>query len=224
MPDELLERLRRFRTDYFPAHRQEFTTLIENGQTPKTLFLGCSDSRIVPYLLTGTGPGDLFIVRNVGAIVPPYDGSYGIHGTAAGIEFGVMQLKVSRIVVCGHSHCGAVRSAYEGVPDEAINLRAWLELIDEALLPVCQTPEALRRVEQRSVVLQLERLMDYPMVRSRVEKKELTLHGWYYVIEEGEVQVCDVAEGKFIPAHYANNCGTGPYADDHFDGDQKHVK
>jgi carbonic anhydrase len=156
--------------------------------------------------------------------VPPYDGSYGIHGTAAGIEFAVMQLKVSRIVVCGHSHCGAVRSAYEGVPDEAINLRAWLELIDEALLPVCQTPEALRRVEQRSVVLQLERLMDYPMVRSRVEKKELTLHGWYYVIEEGEVQVFDVAEGKFIPAHYANNCGTGPYADDHFDGDQKHVK
>jgi carbonic anhydrase len=89
---------------------------------------------------------------------------------------------------------------------------------------VRQTPEALRRVEQRSVVLQLERLMDYPMVRSQVEKKELTLHGWYYVIEEGEVQVFDVVEGKFIPAHYADNCGTGPYADDHFNGDQKNVK
>ena len=224
MPDELLDRLRKFRTEYFPAHRQEFTSLIQNGQTPKTLFLGCSDSRIVPYLLTGTGPGDLFILRNVGAIVPPYDGSYGIHGTAAGIEFAVMQLKVSRIVVCGHSHCGAVRSAYEGVPEEAINLSAWLELIDEALLPVCQTPEALRRVEQRSVILQLERLMEYPMVRSQVENKELTLHGWYYVIEEGEVQVFDVTEGKFISAHHADNCGTGPYADDHFDGDPKHVE
>lgn len=224
MPDELLERLRKFRTEYFPAHRQEFTSLIQNGQTPKTLFLGCSDSRIVPYLLTGTGPGDLFILRNVGAIVPPYDGSYGIHGTAAGIEFAVMQLKVGRIVVCGHSHCGAVRSAYEGVPKEAINLNAWLELIDEALLPVCQTPEALRRVEQRSVILQLERLMEYPMVRSQVENKQLTLHGWYYVIEEGEVQVFDVTEGKFIPTHYADNCGTGPYADDHFDGDPKHVE
>ena len=224
MPDELLERLRKFRTEYFPAHRQEFTSLIEQGQSPKTLFLGCSDSRIVPYLLTGTGPGDLFILRNVGAIVPPYDGSYGIHGTAAGIEFAVMQLKVSRIVVCGHSHCGAVRSAYEGVPKEAINLNAWLDLIKEALLPVRQTPEALRRVEQRSVILQLERLMDYPMVRERVEKKELTLHGWYYVIEEGEVQVFDVTAGKFIPASYADNCGTGPYLDDHFDGDKNHAK
>ena len=224
MPDELLDRLRKFKTEYFPAHRHEFTSLIQNGQTPKTLFLGCSDSRIVPYLLTGTGPGDLFIIRNVGAIVPPYDGSYGIHGTAAGIEFAVIQLKVSRIVVCGHSHCGAVKSAYEGVPAEAINLSAWLRLIDEALLPVCQTPEALRRVEQRSIVLQLERLMDYPMVRSHVENKELTLHGWYYVIEEGEVQVFDVTEGKFIPAHYADNCGTGPYVDDHFDGDPEHAK
>jgi carbonic anhydrase len=201
MPDELLDRLKRFKLEYFPAHEQEFTELIEKGQHPKTLFLGCSDSRIVPYLLTGTGPGELFIVRNVGAIVPPYDGSYGIHGTAAGIEFAVMQLKVSRIVVCGHSHCGAIRSAYEGVPDNAINLKAWLGLLDDALLPVCQTPEALRRVEQRAVVLQLERLMDYPMVRESVEKGQLTLHGWHYVIEDGDVHVFDVTAGKFIPAH-----------------------
>lgn len=108
MPDELLDRLRKFRTEYFPAHRQEFTSLIQNGQTPKTLFLGCSDSRIVPYLLTGTGPGDLFILRNVGAIVPPYDGSYGIHGTAAGIEFAVCNLMLVEllyvdIVIVGQS-------------------------------------------------------------------------------------------------------------------------
>jgi len=211
MPDELLERLRKFQTEYFPAHREEFQVLINKGQQPKTLFLGCSDSRIVPYLLTGTGPGDLFILRNVGAIVPPYDGSYGIHGTAAGIEFAVLQLKVDRIVVCGHSHCGAVKSAYEGVPDNAINLKAWLSLIDEALLPVCQTSEALRRVEQRSIILQLERLMDYPMVRTAVEQKRLTLHGWYYVIEEGEVQVFDVEKGQFISSHVADSCGTGPY-------------
>lgn len=211
MPDELLDRLRKFQTDYFPAHRDEFQALINKGQQPKTLFLGCSDSRIVPYLLTGTGPGDLFILRNVGAIVPPYDGSYGIHGTAAGIEFAVLQLKVDRIVVCGHSYCGAVKSAYEGVPDNAINLKAWLSLIDEALLPVCQTSEALRRVEQRSIVLQLERLMDYPMVRAAVEQKNLTLHGWYYVIEDGEVHVFDVAKGQFISSHIADSCGTGPY-------------
>jgi hypothetical protein len=129
------------------------------------LFIGCSDSRLVPYLLTGTGPGELFIVRNVGAFVPPYDGSAGYHGTSAAIEFAVLNLQVSRIVVCGHSHCGAIRAAYEGVGDDAPNLKAWLGLAREALLPVQAGPEALRRTEQRAVVLQLERLMDYPMVR-----------------------------------------------------------
>ena len=122
-----------------------------------------------------------------------------------------MQLKVSRIVVCGHSHCGAVRSAYEGVPKEAINLTAWLDLIKEALLPVRQTPEALRRVEQRSIVLQLERLMDYPMVRREVEAGRLTLHGWHYVMEDGELHVFDAQQAGFVPASTASNSGTGPY-------------
>ena len=98
------------------------------GQHPKTLFIGCSDSRLVPYLLTGAGPGELFIVRNVGAFVPPYDGSHGLHGTMAAIEFAVLSLKVERIIVCGHSHCGAIRVAYEGAPEEAVALKAWLKL------------------------------------------------------------------------------------------------
>ena len=133
------------------------------------LFRSCSDSRLVPYLLTGAEPGDLFIVRNVGAFVPPYDGSHGLHGTTAAIEFAVLNLKVEHIIVCGHTHCGAIRSAYDGVPEEAVNLQKWLELMDEALLPVQTSPEALNRTEQRCVVLQLERLLDYPMVRREVE-------------------------------------------------------
>ena len=78
--DELLLRLRQFRSDYFPLHQQRFQDLVSEGQHPKTLFIGCSDSRLVPYLLTGAGPGELFLVRNVGAFVPPYDGSHGLHG------------------------------------------------------------------------------------------------------------------------------------------------
>ena len=203
------------------------------GQHPKTLFIGCSDSRVVPYLLTGTGPGELFIVRNVGAFIPPYDGDLtdphdamdgtrpagadsprqlvGLHGTTAAIEFAVLSLHVERIIVCGHSHCGAIQAAYEGVPEEAVALRAWLQLAREALLPVQSSPEALRRTEQRVVVLQLERLMGYPMVRREVEKGKLTLHGWHYVIEDGEVHVFDVKQGNFVPAAIASNSGTGPY-------------
>jgi carbonic anhydrase len=214
MADELLARLRRFHDDAFPQHRSHFRLLVDDGQHPTTLFIGCSDSRLVPYLLTGTGPGELFLVRNVGAFVPPYDGSAGFHGTAAAIEFAVLNLQVSRIVVCGHSHCGGIRTLYGEVHPAAKNLASWLELGREAALPVAEPgPEALRRTEQRAVVLQLERLMDYPMVRERVEARQLTLHGWHYVIEDGEVHVFDVQQGCFVPASRAEHAGTGPYAD-----------
>ena len=214
MPDELLQRLRRFHDDTFPGVRDRFETLVKDGQRPTILFIGCSDSRLVPYLLIGTGSGELFIVRNVAAFVPPYDGSAGYHGTSAAIEFAVLNLQVARIVVCGHSHCGGIRALYDGAPAQAPNLRAWLELGRDAVLPVQVSPEALRRTEQRAVVLQLERLMDYPMVRERVERRQLTLHGWHYVIEDGEVHVFDVRSGAFIPASDASHSGTGPYRDE----------
>ncbi len=211
VPDELLQRLRRFHDHTFPGVQEQFQNLVKDGQHPTILFIGCSDSRLVPYLLTGTGPGDLFIVRNVGAFVPPYDGSAGYHGTSAAIEFAVLNLKVSRIVVCGHSHCGGIRALYEEVDPQAKNLAAWLELGREAALPVQVTPEALRRTEQRAVVLQLERLMGYPMVREQVDAKRVTLHGWHYVIEEGEIYVFDVQRGDFVAASVAAHSGTGPY-------------
>ena len=213
MPDELLDRLRRFHDDAFPQYRSTFRHLVDDGQHPTTLFIGCSDSRLVPYLLTGAGPGELFLVRNVGAFVPPYDGSKGYHGTAAAIEFAVLNLQVRRIIVCGHSHCGGIRALYGEVPAAARNLAQWLDLGREAALPVAEPgPEVLRRTEQRAVVLQLERLMDYPMVRERVERRELALHGWHYVIEDGEVHVFDVQHGRFVAASDAEHAGTGPYA------------
>lgn len=211
VPDDLLQRLRRFHDDTFPGVQEQFQSLVKDGQHPTILFIGCSDSRLVPYMLTGTGPGELFLVRNVGAFVPPYDGSAGYHGTSAAIEFAVLNLNVSRIIVCGHSHCGGIRALYEEVDPQARNLKAWLELGREAVLPVQVTPEALRRTEQRAVVLQLERLMGYPMVRKQVEAKAVTLHGWHYVIEDGEIHVFDVKQGQFVPASVASHSGTGPY-------------
>jgi carbonic anhydrase len=220
MPDELLQRLRRFHDDAFPQYRAQFRDLVDDGQHPSTLFIGCSDSRLVPYLLTGAGPGELFMVRNVGALVPPCGGTRdgGLHGTAAAIEFAVLNLKVRHIVVCGHSHCGAIRALYEDISPDAPNLRAWLDLAPESALPVRATPEALRRTEQRSVVLQLERLMDYAIVRQGVERRALSLHGWHYVIEDGEVHVFDVTSGSFVPASRAEHSGDGPYRDAPIDG------
>jgi carbonic anhydrase len=229
MPDDLLERLRRFHDHTFPGVQGTFEHLVKDGQRPTILFIGCSDSRLVPHLLTGAGPGELFLVRNVGAFVPPYNGYLdpadrnhgepgmpqwiGLHGTAAAIEFAVLMLSVVHIVVCGHSHCGAVRALYAETPEAAPNLSAWLKLGREAALPVAEPgPEVLRRTEQRAVVLQLERLMNYPMVRERVEARALQLHGWHYVIEDGEVHVFDVQRGGFVAASKAEHSGTGPYA------------
>jgi carbonic anhydrase len=138
MPDDLLTRLRRFHDDAFPAYADTFRTLVDEGQHPTTLFIGCSDSRLVPYLLTGAEPGELFLVRNVGAFVPPWDGSAGFHGTAAAIEYAVLALQVQRIVVCGHSHCGGIRALYAGAPGGALNLSRWLDLGREATLPVAE--------------------------------------------------------------------------------------
>lgn len=200
MPDpELTARLARFEKQFFPRFEKTFRRLVAEGQSPKTLFVGCSDSRIVPYALMDCGPGDLFIARNVGNLIPPWDMSAGFHGTTAAIEFAVLQLQVQNIIVCGHSHCGAIRGLYEEPPEEAIHLRKWLELARGAALPECESPEALRRVEQRSIVLQLERLMGYPMVARRVQDGRLFLHAWYYVIEDGRVLVFDAERGGFEP-------------------------
>lgn len=210
MPDDLVNRLRRFQRSFFPRYRREFRALAERGQHPTALFIGCSDSRLVPHLLTDSGPGELFVVRNVGNFVPPWDASLGYHGTCAAIEFAVLNLRVRDIVVCGHSHCGAIRALYEDPPAQAPHLARWLELGREACLPVQSTPEALRRTEQRSIALQLERLVHYPIVAERVERGELFLHGWHYLIEDGQVMVLDVAGGGFVPAGSARPGGEAP--------------
>ncbi|MDZ7652427.1 MAG: carbonic anhydrase [Burkholderiaceae bacterium] len=221
--DTLLSRLARFEKQFFPRYEQTYRDLVAEGQRPKTLFIGCSDSRVVPYALMDCGPGELFIARNVGNLIPPWDPGplgrprdtdphrgparsaegaptiAGFHGTAAAIEFAVLQLQVQNIVVCGHSHCGAIRALYEPPPAEATHLNAWLDLARDAVLPVQASPEALRRVEQRSLVIQLERLLTYPMVERQVRAGQLFLHAWYYVIEEGQVLVLDAARGAFVP-------------------------
>jgi carbonic anhydrase len=198
--EDIATRLRRFHTRYFPRFRRQFRALVAGGQHPRALFIGCSDSRLVPHLLTGSGPGELFVVRNVGNFVPPYDASHGHHGTAAAVEFAVLHLGVHDIIVCGHSHCGAIKALYAGPNLQTPHLDRWLDLGREAISPMGLTPEGLRQSEQRSIMLQLERLMAYPMVAERVHDGRLFLHGWHYVIEDGEVLVLDVERGEFRAA------------------------
>ena len=200
MPRPIIEGLRRFRRDFFPRFRDHYERLVKEGQKPSTLFLGCADSRVVPDLLTDSLPGDLFVIRNVGAFVPPFESDGGYHGTSAGIEFATLVLEVKDIVVCGHSHCGAIRALYDAPRQDTPHIVKWLELARAAALDEPVSPEMIRRTEMRSIVLQLERLLTYPMVRERTDRGDLFLHGWHYVIEEGRVMAVDLDTGEFSAA------------------------
>lgn len=199
MSQQLLDGLQRFRREYFPKFREHYQRLVDDGQRPNTLFIGCADSRVVPDLLTSTLPGDLFVVRNVGNLVPPFEVGGGFHGVSAGIEFATLVLEVKDIVVCGHSHCGAIRALFTPLQIDAPHTSKWLELARPAMVGTELSAEALRQTEMRSIALQVERLMTFPSVRERVERGDLCLHGWYYVIEEGRVLGLDIASGEFNP-------------------------
>jgi carbonic anhydrase len=200
VPTHLLEALKQFRAERFPRFREHYQRLVAEGQKPGALFIGCCDSRILPDLLMGTGPGELFICRNVGAFVPPFEPDQGYHGTSSAIEYAVHMLGVTSIIVCGHSHCGAIRALYSPPDPATPNTNRWLELGYDARVDDEIDEPMLRRTEQRSVALQLSRLLTYPMVADRVADGSLALHGWHYIIEEGEVLVLDVARGEFTSA------------------------
>lgn len=187
-----------FRDLYFKQNEEEFIRLVREGQSPQTLFIGCSDSRIVPDLLLGTRPGDLFVIRTAGNFVPPYDFNH-IDGTAATLQYAVEVLNVKHIVVCGHSHCGAIQGLFEKIdPNKLGLLKEWIKFGEPAkrmaLLTIKQSipKEKLFEVtEQLSVIFQLENLMTYPFIKQRVKDQIIDLHGWYYTIETGEVEYYD---------------------------------
>lgn len=199
MPKQFMAALRRFQDEHFRRYRDDYRRLVRDGQHPSTLYIGCSDSRVLPDILMDARPGELFIIRNIGNLIPPYEVN-GYHGTPAGIEYAVQILGVTEIVVCGHSHCGAIRSLYDDPETQPPNIARWLELGKDAKLDEPVSEEVLRRSERRSIVVQLKRLLSYPIVRERVEAGKLHLHGWYYVIEEGRVMILDVERGDFVAA------------------------
>lgn len=194
--ERLAEGVARFRVDAAGRHRDLFARLAE-GQRPHTLFIACADSRVSPQLITGTEPGELVVLRNVGNIVPK-PGRDEMPAEAAGVEYAVHILGVSQIVVCGHSGCGAMAVVKAGIPDELPNVRRWLvdaEGLHERVPPGASA-DALARA---NVMQQLENLRAHPMVRERLAAGTLTLSGWYYDIAAGEIEVWDAERGAFVP-------------------------
>ena len=194
-----------FQSVKFKNNKERFKTLVEEGQDPKALFIGCSDSRVMPALITNSKPGDLFIARNIGNFVAPYSPDSSYHATASAIEYAVSVLEVSDIIVCGHSECGAIAALYKKIEPNNENLHTikWLELGENAKKAALLSrrgeskKEILDYTERISVIFQVENLLTYPAVKRRVEEGVLFLHGWHYDLKNGNIEYYDEENYEF---------------------------
>lgn len=210
--DKLVEGVRRFREVAFPAQRELFQRLAHE-QTPQVMFITCADSRIIPELITQSEPGDLFVTRNVGNVVPPYGQMLG--GVSTAIEFAVSALNVKHIIVCGHSDCGAMKAVLN--PDSLEKLpavKAWLRHSEAAKFVVeencgCGQHNPLQLLTQENVLAQLDHLRTHPSVAARLARGELFIHGWIYNIETSEITAYDAELGDFRPV---TDAGAWPHA------------
>ena len=203
--ETLIEGHSDFQSVKFKDNKERFKKLVEEGQNPKALFIGCSDSRVMPELITNSKPGDLFIARNIGNFVAPFNPKQDYHATASAIEYAVSVLEVTDIIVCGHSECGAIASLFKEIEpnDENLHTIKWLELGESAkrsaLLLMKGKPkdDILRYTEKISIIFQLENLLTYPAVKRRVKEGKLYLHGWHYNIKSGNIEYYDEESYEF---------------------------
>ena len=185
--DPLVEGYRRFRADIWPSERARYEALANWGQSPDTMIIACSDSRVDPQTIFGAVPGEMFVLRNVAALVPPYQpDAGGFHGSSAAIEFGVRVLKVARIVVLGHAQCGGVKAMAVGAPPQARDfVAAWVDIGRPALAANGGRPQSLEDVEAGVVRLSLANLLTFPWVADAVAAGELTVQGFRFDIHTG---------------------------------------
>lgn len=184
-----------FYKNYFQSDSNVYDELVRRGQSPETLVIACSDSRTDPALITGSQPGEMFVVRNVAAIVPPYRHDTSHHGTSAAIEFAVKTLKVKHIVVLGHSMCGGIQALAnkEAALQEYEFLAQWMDIATpareavEAELGDASAPIKQRALEQAVILVSLNNLMTFPWIAERVAAGDLQIHGWYFDLKSGQI-------------------------------------
>ena len=206
--DKIIRGVLRFQEEVYPRLESRFTELA-NSQQPRALFITCADSRIVPDLLMQTSPGEIFICRNAGNIVPPHGDATG--GVSATIEYAVAVLNVPHIIVCGHSDCGAMKGIlHPETLTEIPAVAAWLRYGDAARRivlenePHLEHAESLKAITRENVRAQLVNLRTHPSVAARLAKGTLRLHGWLYTIATGAVERLDETTGRFRPLTLAD--------------------
>ena len=203
-PKQLIEGFKRFRKRSFTGENAQFQNLVQYGQTPSTLIIGCCDSRVDPALILDCAPGDLFVVRNVANLVPPFENQGSFHGTSAALEFGVQNLKVQHIIVLGHAQCGGIKALLDGgVSGEDSFIAEWMGIADDAREMIdekysnADSAIRSRACEQQAILVSLNNLKTFSWIREGVESNCLTLHGWYFDIERGKLLGYNPENAKF---------------------------
>jgi carbonic anhydrase len=197
---ELIDGYRAFQSERWPAERQRYLDLAKNGQKPQTLVITCSDSRSDPATIFNASPGSMFVIRNVAAIVPPYETDSSHHGTSAAIAFAVLSLQVHNILVMGHAQCGGVAAALDNSIAEGIPfLSNWVDLLKPAVARLPHdAQDAHTLLEHDGVRLSLERLMEFPFVAERVRAGQLELNGARFGIADGRLELLDRKTDMFV--------------------------
>jgi carbonic anhydrase len=204
--DKLVEGFKRFRQSHFVDNNALFNRLNQQGQAPKTLIVGCCDSRVDPAIITDCDPGDLFIIRNVANLVPPFETAGSYHGTSAALEFGVRNVGVEHIIVLGHAQCGGIRALMENgsqVGQQEGFVSGWMKVASHARNRVLsrmhgeEEAKLQRACEQEAILVSLDNLLSFPWILERVAQRKLTLHGWYFDMQQGELLHYDAASNSF---------------------------
>jgi carbonic anhydrase len=192
-----------FHYDVFPQQEELFKKLA-TAQKPRAMFITCADSRIVPELITQSSPGDLFVTRNVGNVVPPYGQMNG--GVSTALEYAILALGVQHVIVCGHSDCGAMRAVLNpGSLEKMPTVKAWLRHSEVAKTVVqdncncANEHESMKVLTEENVISQLQHLRTHPSVASRMAAGQLFIHGWIYNIETSEIKAYDAEQDRFLP-------------------------
>lgn len=199
---KFLHGFRRFQRHFFCSKDLLYSDL-KGGQTPGALVVACSDSRVDPAILTGCDPGDMFVVRNVANLVPPFETGGAHHGVSAALEYGVTVLEVGHIIVLGHSYCGGIHALMQDGAPAGRFITPWVRIAEPARQQVLRdlahkTPEARERAcEMAAILVSMENLLTFPWVKERVEAEKLHIHGWYFDMETGELRTYMPETGEF---------------------------
>ncbi len=206
-PDVLTDRYRRFKHRIFVPNADQYEELATYGQNPEIMLISCCDSRVDPETIFNAMPGELFVVRNVANLVPPYETGGKFHGVSAAIEFAVLNLRIKHLVVMGHSGCGGVKAALDqgaAIQTEAHFISRWMSMLDEARLSVLAShqmktqQERLDSLEKECVKTSIKNLRTFPFVSEREEKGKLNLHGAHFDIKSGTLSVLSHSRGEFF--------------------------